>query len=137
MQVGRVPSADMTDGRESGSAAQLMQIALAQVGPSTVVSVTGEVDMLTAPRLASAVDTALGADDGAPVVVDLSRVSFFDSHGLTALIQEGPARRLARLRVVVGGAQPVIRPLQITGLDEVLPVYRTLHAALAGSDDAP
>jgi anti-anti-sigma factor len=55
--------------------------------------------MLTAPRLADALNAVLDGNAGALIVVDLSRVHFLDSHGLTALIQAASASRCERLRV--------------------------------------
>lgn len=125
----------MTDPRESELTAQMMQLAIAQLESAIVVSVSGEIDMLTAPRLADALRTALhDARAGAPVVVDLSRVSFLDSHGLGALAEAASAASAGghgSLRVVVGDARTAIRPLQITGLNKLLPLYSMLDDALA------
>jgi anti-anti-sigma factor len=125
----------VTDPHDSELAAQMMQLATAHVGPAIVVTVSGEVDMLTAPRMAHALHTALhDAPAATPVIVDLSRVSFLDSHGLTALAGAtsiASARDHGPLRVVVGDTRTAIRPLQITGLNKLLPLYRSLEDALA------
>ena len=99
---------------------------------AVVVVVTGEVDILTAPRLRQAVVTALHEAGSRPVVVDLSRVELLDSAGLAALTR---ARQLATttdtpLRLVVDHARPVIRPLQITGMDQWLELHHTVDEAL-------
>jgi len=49
-----------------------------------VVSVTGELDMATAPALHQAVERA---QDQGPIVVDLRDLTFIDSTGIRALIQ--------------------------------------------------
>jgi anti-sigma B factor antagonist len=128
----------MTDPAEGELAWQIMQLPIAQVGPAIVVSVAGVVDMLTAPRLADALNTALvDAPADAPVVVGLSRVSVLDSHGLTALAEAASAASAAggqgSLRVVVGNARTAIRPLQITGLNTLLLLYSTLDDALTST----
>ena len=51
----------------------------------SVVSVTGEVDVHSAPRLREGVSAEL-AGDAAAVIVDLSEVGFLDSTGLGALV---------------------------------------------------
>ena len=99
---------------------------------AVVVVVTGEVDILTAPRLRQAVVTALHEAGSRPVVVDLSRVELLDAAGLAALTR---ARQLATttdtpLRLVVDHARPVIRPLQITGMDQWLELHHTVDEAL-------
>lgn len=100
--------------------------------PAAVLTVYGEVDMLTAPLLTAAVDEALA---GAPsvLVVDLAAVYFLASAGLTALVTITQHREAgASLRIVASG-RATVRPIQLTGLERTLPLYPTVEAALAGS----
>jgi len=99
-------------------------------GPATVVSVTGEIDIDTVTDLTDALAEALSETDR--LVVDLTEVGFIDSIGLRGLvdihIQATGAGR--RLRLVVGqGATR--RPIEISGLDQVLSIHETLDDALA------
>ncbi|GAA1024730.1 STAS domain-containing protein [Amycolatopsis albidoflavus] len=100
--------------------------------PVAVLTVYGEVDMVTAPLLTAAVEEALAA--APPVlVVDLAAVEFLASAGLTALVtmtQDRASR--ASLRIVASG-RATVRPIQLTGLERSLPLYPTVEAALAGS----
>jgi anti-sigma B factor antagonist len=97
-----------------------------------VLRIGGEVDLLTVPDLQERVDDAVGGTGGA-VVADLTEVVFLSSSGLTLLLglQSDLAARDRPLRLVVGGSKAVSRPLQITGLDQVLEVHPDLDAALA------
>jgi anti-sigma B factor antagonist len=81
------------------------------------LSVRGEVDVATAPRLAEALREAASASSG-DVTVDVSGVTFMDSTGLSALVE---ARRgLGDRRLVLSGASPMLlRLLEITGLADV------------------
>ena len=96
-----------------------------------VVTVSGEVDMYTAPQLKQCLLDLV--DGGAKkIVVDLSAVTFIDSTALGVLI--GGVRRLhgaggAMALVVTGRA--VLRVLSITGLDRVFSIHATLDEALA------
>lgn len=103
---------------------------------AVVITVAGEVDMLTAPQLRTAVDDAIARLAGRVLVLDLARITFFGSPGLQVLaIAAGELRRddaAPGLRVATGGAHAVLRPVQITGLDAVLRLYDTVDAALAG-----
>jgi anti-sigma B factor antagonist len=110
---------------------QLMTVARADVGAHAVVRVSGEVDAMTAPRLAAAVTAAL--DGERPVVVDLTSVTFLDSAGLAALVRvtERGERRGEPLRIVVDHNRPVLRPIQITGLDDRLALYDSVTDATA------
>ncbi|MBN9748176.1 anti-sigma factor antagonist [Amycolatopsis sp. A1MSW2902] len=100
--------------------------------PVAVLAVYGEVDMVTAPLLTAAVDEALA---GAPpvLVLNLAAVEFLASAGLTALvtIAQRPASG-ASLRIVASG-RATMRPIQLTGLEQTLPLYPTVDAASAGS----
>ncbi|MGY1824302.1 STAS domain-containing protein [Geodermatophilus sp. SYSU D00079] len=86
------------------------------------LAVAGEVDSSTAPALRDAVDEAFAAG-AREIVVDLDAVTFLDSAGLCVLA--GAHRRAdedgVRVRVLASG-RAVIRPLQITGLWELLAV---------------
>jgi anti-sigma B factor antagonist len=100
----------------------LVTIDVARSTSSVRLAVTGEVDSSTAPVLRDAVDGAFAAG-AREIVVDLDAVTFLDSAGLCVLA--GTHRRAeedgVRLRVLVSG-RAVIRPLQITGLWELLAV---------------
>jgi anti-sigma B factor antagonist len=103
-----------------------------RIGAAVVVTVTGEVDMLTAPRLREAVRAALDDPRAGEVVIDLTAVTFLGSSGLAALVhaRQDAARRGEPLRVVVDHARPVIQPIKVTGLDGVLALYHRLDEAL-------
>ncbi|NMH99164.1 anti-sigma factor antagonist [Pseudonocardia acidicola] len=103
-----------------------------------VVTVAGAVDLLTGPRLQAAVREAL-LGSSAVSVVDLTDVSFFGSHGVQVLAEAvRVAHRLREpLRLVVDGNRPVIRPIQLTGLDRMLALYHSLDDAIAGTGRIP
>ena len=88
------------------------------------VAVIGEVDASTAPGLRECLLEVLERPGCVPVQVDLSRVTFLDSAGLSAL---ATAHRTATavgrvLQIRCGTARAVVRPLQITGLWDVFAV---------------
>ena len=59
----------------------------ARDGDDLVVTVSGDVDMHTAPRLRAVVQEAVALDAGAArVIVDLGDVPFLDSSGMGALL---------------------------------------------------
>ncbi|ONI89059.1 hypothetical protein ALI144C_05950 [Actinosynnema sp. ALI-1.44] len=92
-----------------------------------VVAAAGEVDLLTTPLLEQALDTAL-RPGSPPVVVDLSRVTFFAAAGIRALLvatAAGPRRRLP-----IVASPDVLRLLRIAGVDKQLTVRDTLADAM-------
>jgi anti-sigma B factor antagonist len=88
----------------------------ARAGERVVLTVRGEVDMATAPRLRAAFERAAGA---AEVRVDMRAVEFMDSTGLSALVAAHQA--LARL-VIVCPPGPGRRALEVSGLMSLLEI---------------
>lgn len=102
------------------------------VNGTCVVTVTGEIDGETAAQLRTAVISAIDSTSGDACVLDLTQVGFLDSAGLSALLaanKHGDAHRKP-LRIVVDSNSPVIRPIEVTGLDVVLRLYHTVGEAL-------
>jgi len=97
------------------------------------MSVAGEIDLYTAPRLHGELITALADGGPARIVVDMSGVEFCDSTGMNVLLA---AQRRARERggdVQLAGPRPAIRKvLQVTGLETVFTVLDDT-ATMAGS----
>ncbi|GAA3464616.1 STAS domain-containing protein [Saccharothrix longispora] len=104
-----------------------------RLADAVLVTVVGELDQSTAPRLREALDAALGDRPGV-VVVDLRGVALLASAGLAALIAaHDQALPDTALRVVAGDTTPSMRSVRLTGLDELLVVHPTLDHALAAS----
>jgi len=97
---------------------------------TTALTVAGELDLATAPRLKWALTDAIGAGAGR-VVLDLSPVTFIDSTALGVLV--GVRRSLgagSRLAIVCASAN-VLRIFELTGLDATFNIFSTLDHALA------
>jgi anti-anti-sigma factor len=108
------------------------RIARTEQGEAVVVEVAGDVDTTTAPALVQAADEAL-AEQPSVLVVDLSRVEFLASPGLTALLTiHRNAGTGTAVRIVASG-RATLRPIQLTGLEDSLSLFPTRDAALAGS----
>jgi anti-sigma B factor antagonist len=85
-----------------------------------VVAVEGELDMATRAALQRELD-ALVDGTGRRLLVDLSRLEFIDSAGITTLYQAGAS--FAHLAVVVAAGSQVARILELCGMDELLPLF--------------
>ncbi|MDJ0385683.1 STAS domain-containing protein [Streptomyces sp. G-G2] len=103
-------------------------------GPLALAAADGDIDFDTAPRLR---DRALDllAQGHHHLVLDLSDVSFCDSSGLNALIgimrcaqEQGGTLSLA------AAPDRLLRLLQLTGLDTVLPTHPTAADALSAHE---
>ncbi|MBN9109209.1 MAG: STAS domain-containing protein [Pseudonocardia sp.] len=111
------------------------QITVSVVRPepgTVVVTVGGEVDMLTSPQLRSALVDHIGDDSVELVVVDLDGVTFLGTSGLAALIEVREAAHAAGvgLRLACTGRR-VLRPLSIAGLLPMFDIHDSVDAALA------
>ncbi len=92
---------------------------VARDGSTAVVSIDGEIEFATAPKLRATL-LELVHDGPTRIVLDLAGVSFLDSAGISLLIQ-------AKKRLATGGAELVLRRprsnvrrvLQVTGVDDL------------------
>jgi anti-sigma B factor antagonist len=101
-------------------------------GRCRVVTVSGQLDMNTAPRL----EQALTGEAGPRIVVDLGGLTFCDSIGLSTLIvaQRSCRERQGFLRV----ARPspfVLNLLTVVGVRRAVEIYDSVDAAAAAPGD--
>jgi anti-sigma B factor antagonist len=101
-------------------------------GSTAVLSVAGTVDMLTAPTMETAIAAMLDRQPAA-LVVDLTAVEFFASHGMRVLVDTHNRIENAIPFGVVADGPVTARPLMLVGLTDVFPMYPTLAKALLGS----
>jgi anti-anti-sigma factor len=88
---------------------------------STVLRVRGEIDLITASEVRSAVASVTGP--GTHLVIDLTGVDFLDSTGLGSLVWARKRVRREGGDVLVTSPQPnVRRVLEISGVAELVPV---------------
>lgn len=106
-----------------------VQLRTERPAPNCVVlSVLGEIDLVTVPGLESAIAEHVAA---APcLVIDLSEVTFFGSLGLSALMRATTlaADRGTRLLLVTG--ERVRRTMEVTRTAEMFTVYDSVEEAL-------
>ena len=114
---------------DAGAHHGLLSIERHVIGRRTVLAVTGEVDLASAPHLRSAVDDAL--DAGAHELwIDLSRTTFLDSSGVHLLIATHHGSHALRRRLaIICPAGRVRHVLEIAGVADALPLYADRGAA--------
>jgi anti-sigma B factor antagonist len=95
-----------------------------------VVAVGGEIDLSTAPAFEAAVATALN-EQPAVLVIDLSDVTFMASVGLRILVATQEELSESVQVAVVANNPATSRPIEMTGLHEIISLYPTLDDALA------
>ena len=109
-------------------------MSLERHGDSIVVSICGELDVVSKQRFEDCVSEAAAESDR--VVLDLSQVDFMDTTALAVIV--GHWRRLVAAGGtfrIAGARYRYVKALWITGLADRLPMYDTVDEALA--DDGP
>ncbi len=95
---------------------------------SAVIALEGELDLGTVADLQEAVDDALGA--GAQhVTIDCRGIGFVDSSGLRCLLDTNA--NAPRGVALVQPSSSLLRILEITSLDSMLPIFNDLEAVRA------
>jgi anti-sigma B factor antagonist len=104
-------------------------VAVSGIAPTIRLSASGEIDSTSAPTVRKYLDAVLDGEVQ-ELTIDLGGVTFLDSAGLCVL---AAAHRRAqdqgvRMRVLAA-SRAVIRPLQITGLWDLLEAERVEPSA--------
>ena len=100
-------------------------------GDVYVVSLSGEVDLYTAPEFKQQLLDVV-AKGGKHVIVDFTDTTFIDSTTLGVLV--GGVKRLRQNDgdlTVVCSDRNISKIFEITGLDRVFPIYATRDAAVS------
>jgi anti-anti-sigma factor len=98
-----------------------------------VITLPAEIDAANSGRIGEQLKAAV--TPGLPMLIaDMTFTTFIDSAGVRAVVQVCQlARRCGtELRLVVPTAQ-VLRTLAITGVDQLLPIYPSVGAALTAA----
>ena len=106
-----------------------VEVTVADVNGVVIVTVTGALDMLSAPRLRAILHAVL-TEGPAAVLLDFTTLAFLACAGLEVLAM---AHRLAapHTRLAVAADGPAIsRPITLTGVDQIVPLYPTVTHAL-------
>jgi anti-sigma B factor antagonist len=101
-----------------------------------VITVSGELDLSTAPRLEEPLDAALASGD-AKVVIDLSGCEFIDSTGIALIVRawqrldgENETNGTGHF-ALCGLSDQVRRLLEVSGLESSLPIFDSCDEARA------
>ena len=102
-------------------------------GDASILTLHGEIDVYTAPRLRQAIVDLVEAGEHR-IVVDMEKVDFLDSTGLGVLV--GGLKRVktneGTLAIVVT-QDKILKIFEIIGLNRVFPIARTVDDALQES----
>ncbi|WP_345347530.1 STAS domain-containing protein [Rhodococcus olei] len=127
------PAPRRTERARSGPREQQVTVDVESRGRTVIVSVAGEIDVVTADEVQSVLDV-VRCSPFDTLVIDLTRVGFLASAGLRLLVACSHALSadgVGPLRVVADGPA-TLRPIRLTGLGAHLEVHSSLGAALRG-----
>ena len=101
----------------------------------TVLTVSGEIDIATAPSLRERLH-ALLADEKHRIVIDLDDVGFLDSTALGVLVGALKRARVDDGEVRIACAQPrVLKVFEITRLDSAFDLFDSVEDAVRGAKE--
>lgn len=95
-----------------------------------VLTVSGEIDLATIPAFQGAIADALSQRPTA-LIVDMSAVEFLASAGLQALVATHEKVSGTAGFAVVADGPATSRPIELTGLDQILSLHSSLRDAKA------
>ena len=96
---------------------------------TTIVDVTGDIDMSTSPSFRKALLDSLGK--AARLAVNLTEVRYVDSSGIASLVEVLKAARNTDKRLVLFGLnEPVHEVLQLTRLTRIFEIRKTEAEAM-------
>ncbi|MEU9575319.1 STAS domain-containing protein [Streptomyces massasporeus] len=106
-------------------------------GPAALATVTGEIDLHTAPGLRTRALELINQGHH-HLILDLSGVGFCDSAGLSALIGIWHGAQEAGGSLALAAVPDrLMRMLTLTGVDSLLPHYPSTADALSARHGAP
>jgi anti-sigma B factor antagonist len=99
-------------------------------GTAAVLTLRGEIDVYTAPRLRQAIIDLVDAGEN-NIIVDMEKVDFLDSTGLGVLV--GGLKRVKTQEgnlSLVATQDKILRIFEITGLNKVFPIAGSIDEIL-------
>lgn len=108
--------------------AELIVVTVKRQG-MTILSVDGEIDLLTSPQLSESVSEALTTESRC-LIIDLSSTTFLSSAGMQVLLDAQTAMPSNGHLAIVADGPATSRPMKLMGLDQVLSISPTVDAAI-------
>jgi anti-anti-sigma factor len=109
---------------------ELLTMSTRAHGPFTVITLAGELDLSTAPRLQQ--ELIRTRTTSPRLVLDMAGLTFMDTTGLRVIVKaHAHAQESGGTVTLAGVSGAPLQVLQITGLHKRLPVLETLDEALS------
>lgn len=115
-------------GVRGAGAGDLLQGSIEELDQVVIVRMEGEVDLSTAPIIRAYLTQAKRSDH--PVILDLSRVGYFDAAGLRVVEESTEDFRERGVKFVIVPSRIVKRVISLLGLEVGMTTAETLAAAI-------
>jgi len=107
--------------------AYLEQLRTSPVGHRIAIRLSGEIDLSNVQDLKYALDE--GIEEGGPVLIDVSELSFIDSAGVHVWVQAAEALKDRGCLVIHGEQRSLSRLLDLLGVDDMVKNLHRVHQA--------
>lgn len=125
----KIPAGAGTPVPQGGASGRLLGYQKEATPEAMILRLSGEVDLVTAPLLFSALETL--AQDGHNAVVDLSGLHYIDSIGFKALLDVNRLFLARSQRLTLSGPPAAIRRIiDVSQIDEIIPIFPSVEAAV-------
>ena len=112
-----------------------MNCEIREEGGVSVVTLSGDVDLESSPRVRAALLDCVGTKR--PVLVDMAGVSYIDSSGVASLVEAFQSARKGSSRfALVQVSESAMRVLELARLHKVFEIHATLADGLANAGAA-
>lgn len=117
--------------RNGSAHAPTASFTVTKTAETTVVAVSGEIDLAVAGRFAALIDQELRLRPRA-LLIDATGLTFCAARGLTVLLDATSDALIAGVPFAIcGRCRPLLRPIELLGLDHALPLHSSTADALA------
>jgi anti-sigma B factor antagonist len=109
-----------------------VQVATRKVGTTSVIDISGDIDLATSPQLRTVLLRELKELKTPRLALNLSAVRYIDSSGIASLIEGLKAARDAKARYILFGLNTTVREvMQLSKLVKVFEIVDTEEQATA------
>ena len=109
----------------------MVKISTRRIGTSTVVDISGDIDLAHSGEVRRAVLTEFRENRAPKVILNLQDVNYIDSSGVASLVEALKASRDLGARLILFGLSPIAyEVLQLSKLLKVFEIYDTEALAL-------
>lgn len=134
MDTGRAPDATEGSGEVAGS--PTLNLKVLPQGRASLVSLSGELDLSSAPPLRELLARMIDDDRPGRIVLDLSDLIYLDSTGLSVFVAAQKRATASGVEFCLANPNPSVgRLFEITALDQFFEIVDSASSAVSAAKD--